>query len=134
MGLRPIQIKAEIAEKIKLGYPDDEQCLEVYGYALSLDSGDPLNLNLGYTRKILPFHAKVFVVNQNLIIREVKNGKLLKKDIPFQPSYKAPLSLFLTEEEMLEDYRKTAKEEVKKIENKIGSYLKAIKELEEAGE
>lgn len=103
-----------LQNKYDAGLPEDECYVEGYVYVLSLHPIDVFNMNLGGVRKILPMHVAMFPnktrqrhgYKDELVIREIRNGKILKKEIPEIVAHKPKLKLFLTKEDCINSYQK----------------------------
>lgn len=126
MEIKENGLKKLIAKRKLLGLPESDTYIEGYVYSLSLSENDPLNFKVYGARKLMPTPVAIFVQNQKLVIREIRNGKILKKEIDYMVKYKPNLKVFLSKHDCLEEFQKDMAEAYMKLE-KLTSKVNKLK-------
>ena len=99
--------------------------LECFAFSLELNPGNPIDLSTADTRIFEPQKVSVFLENKILYVREIKNGKILKKKTKAKLCYKPDLRFFDTKESCIRAFNE---EKVKALDF-IQYYEKKLLEL-----
>lgn len=111
-ALTKIEIKKYLSES-------EEDFIEGYGYVIKLDENDPVKFNTSKVRKILPAKLKIYKSNiEKLNFNIIKDGRELKKLIPFELSFKPSLKFFLDKDECLIEFNNDKLIAIKILKNK----------------
>jgi hypothetical protein len=126
----PSLTKIEIKNYSMEAHVQGEDFIEGYGYVIELDDDNPTKFNTSHVRKVLPTKLKLYYRNmQKLEFNIIKDGRELRKTIPFDLSYKPSLKFFFDKDECLESYAKDKDRAIQILKNKYEALNSLQEEL-----